>query len=181
MWICSRCQVSNKEGHARCIQCGAPRTARRFGAGTPVAAPSVTDASQVARPIPVEADIPPPPRPQPDAVRPALRSARPEAVGKRVVRCAMGRLLVVFGLILAVLLPAIVGLLAVVHQKTVQPAVLGVLLPAETIAPPVLDTVLYVLCAVLAAVLAALPGLTAAGLGRLLIRLTPPERKPPSA
>ena len=36
MWICSRCQTANKDGYAQCVQCSAPRNARRFGAGTPL-------------------------------------------------------------------------------------------------------------------------------------------------
>lgn len=180
MWICNRCQVSNEEGHARCGNCGAPRTARRFGAGTPVAAPSVTDAGQNTRPIPPPADLPPV-QARREAPPPRVRAPQQEDTGRRVVRCAMGRLLVVFGLILAVLLSVVVGLLAVVQRDAIQPALFGVLLPAGTVAPPILALILYVVCAVVAALLIALPGLTAAGLGRLLIRLTPPERRLPPA
>lgn len=45
MWICSRCQSANKDGYTQCVQCSAPRNARRFGAGTPVGSPSVQGAS----------------------------------------------------------------------------------------------------------------------------------------
>lgn len=177
MWICTRCQTSNEEGQGRCIQCGASRSARRFGAGTPVPAPSVTEGVPTVRATaPVqEAPVPPPTGRADAAVR--TRSSSYAEPGRRVVRCAMGRALVVFGLMLAVLLPLLVALLAVVHAETVKPVLLGVLLPAGTVSPPVLDTALYALCAVAASLLLLLPGLTAAGLGRLLIRLTPPERR----
>lgn len=177
MWICTRCQVSNEEGQARCIQCGASRTARRFGAGTPVAAPSVTIAAQTARPVPPSAELPPQPRPREEAPMSRPRAVNPDRMEKRIVRCAMGRWLVAFGLILAVLLPSAMGILAVVHNKTLQPILLSSLLPAGSIAPPFLATGLYILSAAAAALLVTLPGLTAAGLGRLLIRLTPPERR----
>mgnify|MGYP000850517173 FL=1 len=170
MWICSRCQTSNEEGYARCLQCGASRTARRFGAGTPVAAPSVADAAPVAR-VPA-------PAPTPRQSEASSRPQRAEAqLDRRVVRCALGRLLVALGLVLALLLPAVLALLAVIQVEVVKPALLGVLLPTGTTAPAFLATALYVLCVVLAGLLVALPGLTAAGLGRLLIRLTPPERR----
>ena len=90
MWICSRCQTSNEEGYARCLQCGASRTARRFGAGTPVAAPSVADAAPVAR-VPA-------PAPTPRQSEASSRPQRAEAqLDRRVVRCALGRLLVALG------------------------------------------------------------------------------------
>ena len=68
-------------------------------------------------------------------------------------------------------------LLAVTRQEAVKPAVMSVYFPQDAAIPPVLDSVAYWLTALLAALLAALPGLSAAGMGRLLIRLTPPERK----
>ena len=90
------CQTSNEEGYARCLQCGASRTARRFGAGTPVAAPSVADAVPVAR-VPA-------PAPTPRQSEASSRPQRAEAqLDRRVVRCALGRLLVAFGLVLALL------------------------------------------------------------------------------
>ncbi len=181
MWICSRCQSSNEETHARCLQCGAPRSARRFGAGTPVLTPSVEEQSSDygrERAFPA-------PRPDglknPSAHGPAAREDQPSGRAdrlpfpeKRRVRCAAGRWLVAVGLVLAALLPLLCLYLSFAQRDRWPDAVAGLFFPAG--ASPAAGLVLYVVLTALSALLLMLPGLTAAGLGRLLIRLTPPRR-----
>ncbi|NLZ63320.1 MAG: hypothetical protein GX902_05880 [Lentisphaerae bacterium] len=176
MWICTRCQTSNEEGYARCIQCGASRSARRFGAGTPIPAPSVSEAPPAGA-APQVRQVEAPPARAPRAQHADAPAAHSLPYEKRVVRCAIGRWLVALGLILAFVMPLLALLLAVTRQEAVKPTVMSVYFPQDAAIPPVLDSVAYWLTALLAALLVALPGLSAAGMGRLLIRLTPPERK----
>lgn len=190
MWICNRCQTKNREGDTRCIQCSAPRSARRFGAGTVVETPSVTGtaAPQEIRspqvhtaPLPLEGKAGQRPAPAQKAAAPQAEGKpasrpRPKRPGNGAARC-----LSAIGLILAVLLPALLIYLAVSHYAAFSPQLNNLLFPAPltdvTVSgaqslSPVLSVGIYTLVTVLASLLCLLPGLFAMGLGRLLIRLT---------
>lgn len=173
MWICSRCQTANKDGHSQCVQCSAPRNARRFGAGTPVAAPSVQTASperRMQQPV-EEAPAPETSRRQPTA-RPPLTTPQPS-----------GGLVRLVGRLLAILLPLVVLLLAVLRLDILKPVIEELFLgkaPAAALAPlaenasaaagglrPVLGWVAYACTALVAALAAAAPGLGLFALGHL--------------
>ena len=168
MWICTRCQHHNREGDGHCIQCAAPRHARRFGVGTEVETPSV---AQPAVPAPAPA-----PATEPAADRAAEgRAPRVDlAPPVRVVRCLSGRLLVGLGAALLMLLPALAVWLAVAQQALWAPLAGGLLFPKAVPPEGVGMWAAYGVCCLAAVLLCALPGLAAMGLGRLLIRLTPP-------
>ncbi len=169
MWICNRCQHHNREGDVQCIECAAPRHARRFGAGTEVETPSVEQPAERVAPTPA----------QPAAAEPHAPAGRAPRVDltppSRVVRCAAGRALRVAGLVLLVLLPGLTALIAITHvQAWAQPLAQWLLGAAQPL-PEAAGMALYIVVSVAALLVSALPGLFAVGLGQLLIRLTPPE------
>ena len=173
MWICSRCQTANKDGHSQCVQCSAPRNARRFGAGTPVVAPSVQTVSPERRMQPPleEAPAPETSRRQP-AARPPVNQQQPS-----------GGLVRLVGRLLSILLPLLVLLLAVLRIDLLKPVIEELFwgkAPATALAPlvegtaavagglrPVLVWVAYVCTALVAALAAAAPGLGLYALGHL--------------
>lgn len=190
MWICNRCQTRNREGDTRCIQCSAPRSGRRFGAGTVVETPSVTGAApQEARSPQVHAapllsgsKAVQQPAPQQKtaaaqiAEKPVSRP-RPRRPGNGAARCLSAT-----GLTLAIMLPALLIYLAVSHYAALSPQLNILLFPVPaaqlTVSTvptpaPALSVGVYALATALAALLCLLPGLSAMGLGKLLIRLTP--------
>ncbi len=155
MWICNRCQTRNKDGYAQCVQCSAPRNARRFGAGTPVTAPSVHQAAapprrmqqpEVEEQAPTSAP-PPPPRPAPGR--------------------AAGSFVRVIGILLAVLLPLLLIALAVFQYDTVSPVVLGLFFKTPATLSPIISYVIYGLLALIAALITLVPGLSLWALGHL--------------
>ncbi len=174
MWICNRCQARNQDGDTRCIQCASPRS-RRFGAGSVVATPS-----GAAEPQP----LPPEPAPAP-AARPA-REALP--VRALIKAPAAARWLRQVGLLLCLLLPLLLVYLAWRHYPTLSPQLNALLFPAAPAAEdfvvgqapdvaPALSLILYLLAGFVALLLSLLPGLSALGLGNLLIRLSPGQRR----
>jgi hypothetical protein len=184
MWICNRCQTKNREGETRCIQCSAPRSARRFGAGTVVETPSVTGA-----PVKQEQEI----RSPQVHTAPMQRAAAPQAEKKPASRPrpkrpgnGAARWLSALGIILALLLPALLIYLAISHYAALSPQLNSLLFPAPAVQltvstvqtpSPALGLAVYTLATALAAMLCMLPGLYAMGLGRLLIRLTPSQSR----
>ncbi len=172
MWICTRCQSSNEEAYQRCHSCGASRNTRRFGTGTPVITPSVADQARAFEQERV--------RPATGRDEPSFTSARsragqrrpvPEPELLRRVRCVTGRWLTAVGLTLAVLLPATLILLSFIRRDSWLSAVASLFLPDG--AARELEAAVYWGLTALSALLLMLPGLGAAGLGSLLIRLTP--------
>lgn len=187
MWICSRCQTKNREGDTRCIQCSAPRSAGRFGAGTAVEAPSVSGAAEREVRAP-QVYAAPQPHETKAGARPAFEhkanAARAEEIllnpphAKRQ-RAGAARLLYASGLILAFALPALLILLSVLHYGEFSPQVTQLFFPGPAAevtqgaaaAAPALHVFIYVILSALAALLVMLPGLTAMALGRLLSSL----------
>ena len=189
MWICSRCQTKNREGDTRCIQCSAPRSARRFGAGTAVETPSVSGAAarEIRSPQVYAA-----PKPQEGKAGARLvleqTTAAAQAEGlqlgsprARRPGSAAARLLSASGLILAIMLPALFILLSILHWGELSPQVERLFFPGPAAdmaakgaaaVPAVLGFFIYALLTALAALLCLLPGLTALGLGQLLTSLT---------
>lgn len=188
MWICNRCQTRNREGDIRCIQCSAPRSGRRFGAGTVVETPSVSGTapkearSPQVHAAPLTSGSKPAPQQKPAAALMAEKSIsrpRPKRPGNGAARCLSAT-----GLTLAIMLPALLIYLAISHYAALSPQLNILLFPAPaaqlmvSAAPalsPALSMVVYVLATALAALLCLLPGLFALGLGKLLIRLTPSQ------
>ena len=171
MWICSRCQTANKDGYAQCVQCSAPRNARRFGAGTPLNTPSVQAAASERRMQ----------QPEPVEETPSSRR-RPNVQPHMKTRRAAGGLVRLVGILLAVSLPALALLLAVLRLDTLKPIITSLfwapqalsLADSAQLAPVasqglrlVLEWLAYGLCALLAALLAAVPGLGLWALGHL--------------
>jgi hypothetical protein len=145
MWICNRCQSRNRDGDRHCIECAAPRNARRFGASTPVEAPSLArEALPERRPAAVTDTVP---------LQPSLREEH-YSVPRR--GRLFGGVLTAFGSILLVLLPALLIYLAVHHQATLAPQVQGLVNPSGS-----QDTSLLVYWGLtaLAALLCAVPGM----------------------
>ena len=184
MWICSRCQTKNREGDTSCIQCSAPRSARRFGAGTQMETPSVSGAAarEIRSP---HAFVPPQPHEGKAGARPALEqrnaAAQAEEVPLNSSRArrpgsAAARFLSVSGLVLSLMLPALLILLSILHYRELSPQVELLFFPGPAAdaaaAPAALGTFIYALLTALAALLSLLPGLTALGLGQLLTGLT---------
>ena len=192
MWICNRCQASNKDGHAQCMQCSAPRNARRFGAGTPVDAPSVQQVAGSQRrmqPAPAPNNPEQPVMPPPPLRRQGtLPVAAPHAPAK-----SAGGFVRLVGLLLAILLPLVVLLLAVLKLSDIKPVVEELFLgkapavaavaaqvtdavtdavPAVTSSSPgilhtILGWVIYGAGAFVATLLALVPGLSLWSLGHL--------------
>ena len=97
MWICSRCQTANKDGYAQCVQCSAPRNARRFGAGTPLNAPSVQAASGERRmQQPESREEPSSPRRHPNA-QPHMKARRAPGGPVRLVGILLAIARLVYG------------------------------------------------------------------------------------
>jgi hypothetical protein len=170
MWICSRCQTANKDGYTQCVECSAPRNSRRFGAGTPVVSPSLQAQPSERRmqTQPAEEPAAPSPRRQPVSMPEAAR------------RHAPGRFIRLIGLLLAVLLPLLVIILAVVNAAALRPLIAGIFVRPEPLAAgfvlpvaplpavPLRDTLLYIFSVLAAALLALYPGLSLWARGRLL-------------
>lgn len=159
MWICSRCQTANKEGYSQCVQCSAPRNARRFGAGTPVSAPSVQTASperRMQQPDTGSQELPPPP------------ITRRQAVPAAPPRRANGGFIRWVGILLAVLLPALTGLVAALRMDVIAPVIHGLFFGPEAVAPGLLGQVSYWVMAFLAMLLVMVPGLALIALSRLM-------------
>ena len=159
MWICNRCQSRNRDGDRHCIECAAPRNARRFGASTPVEAPAV------AREAPPERKAQHPPEDVP--LRPAAPEERYPAIRRGRL---LGGVMTAVGLVLLVALPALLVYLAVQHQSTLMPQVQGLLNPAPPAAPAAPSPLYYWGLTALATLLCATPGLCTLALGRLLVR-----------
>lgn len=156
MWICTRCQTANKDGYNQCVQCSAPRNARRFGAGTPVAAPSVQAAQTERRLQPTEtAPQAPSPRRQPG----------PETTTEAPRRRA--NLAIIVGILLAVLLPALAIALAITQKETLLPLIAGLFIQGGAAASPLPGTIVYIIGVVITALLVMAPGLALWALGRL--------------
>ncbi len=158
MWICSRCQTGNKDGNTQCVECSAPRNARRFGAGTPVSAPSVQAAGTERRmqpQAPVEA--PPPLRRTPQlSTDPGVRPGR-----------APGGFVRMAGLLLSLLLPLAALLLAVLRYDVVHPIVNAVFFKPTEAAPPLFGYLAYGFSALVTLLVSLVPGLALWALGHL--------------
>lgn len=170
MWICNRCQQHNKEGDSQCIQCASPRHARRFGAGTAVETPSIElppPSVQPARASNADAEY----AASPEGRMPRVTLQPP----RRVVRCPAGRALTGLGVALCVLLPTLTIWLAVVQADAWSPLAAGLLFPRAVPQTDALRLGGYIAFSLVAVLVSLLPGIGALGMGRLLIRLTPPQ------
>lgn len=179
MWICTRCQSANKEGHRQCVQCSAPRNARRFGAATRVDAPSLNtaplgqarSAAQARAGQPLTQGQAKPETGQPAApglgAAPAFSHQEPIAQAKvsRSGRCTR-----LVGWLLTILLPILCLFLAFVQRDVVWLLVEGLLTNPFQPLPGVLVTVAALLLLLCALLLSLVPGLTLLALGRLLGR-----------
>ncbi len=158
MWICNRCQTANKEGYTQCVECSAPRNARRFGAGRPVVAPSVQAASSERRmqqPEQAPQDAPPPPVSRRVVEPPVLPPRKP-----------VGGFIRLVGILLAALLPIITVLVAVLRHDVISPVIISLFFKPP--APEVLGYVAYGVMTFAAALLVMAPGLALVALSRLM-------------
>lgn len=158
MWICTRCQTANKEGHRLCLQCSAPRNARRFGASARLDAPSLQSAPQ---PPAASAPTPMPSPPAPDQMPAVKRSAGGRRGG------AFTRLT---GRLLVFLLPAVTLFLLVCQRSEFAGWVAMLLAQPDKETPNLLLLALLLILAVLALLLSLVPGLVLLALARLLRR-----------
>ncbi len=159
MWICSRCQTANRDGHSQCVECSAPRNARRFGAGTPVSMPSVQTAAPERRmQPPVSRETPPPP---------TRRSVQPSAEPVSPPGRMPGGFVRLAGLLLSLLLPLLVLLLAVIRFDAVHPLVTGIFFKPDAAVPPFFSYLAYGVSTLAALLLSLAPGLSLWALGRL--------------
>lgn len=156
MWICSRCQTANKDGYTQCVQCSAPRNARRFGAGTPVSAPSVQAAGTERRMQ----------SPEESAPAQAPRPRQPQEPAAKARR-APGAFVRLAGILLSVLLPLLTVLLAVLREAGLRPLLSGLILKAVPPPPAFLTWLVYALFVLAAALLTLAPGLALWALGHL--------------
>ncbi len=165
MWICSRCKTANKDGYAQCVQCSAPKNARRFGAGgNPVQEPGVSLPVAERRMTPRETpeEVPSPrrhPLPPASKPRPFLKIAR------------------LVGSLLAVFLPLCVVLLAVWRFDSLFPLVQGFFFKPAPLgaspSSPILHYLVYGVTAFLVALLASVPGLSLLSLAHLARSVRP--------
>lgn len=185
MWICTRCQSANKEGHRQCVQCSAPRNARRFGAATRLDAPSLNtaplgqarSAAQTRAGQPLTQGQTSPETGQPAAPglgaapgpgrMPAFSHQEPITPAKagRSGRCTR-----LVAWLLTILLPILCLFLAFVQRDVVWLLVEGLLANPFQPLPGVLVTVAALLLLLCALLLSLVPGLTLLALGRLLGR-----------
>ena len=156
MWICSRCQTANKDGYIQCVQCSAPRNARRFGAGTPVSTPSVQAVSPERR-MQAQEDKEPTGSPR----RQASQETTP-----RVPRTP-GRFIRLTGLLLSLLLPLLVLALAVLQFELLYPVITGLFFKPEAPVPAISGSILYGFSVFTALLTALVPGLSLWTLGHL--------------
>lgn len=143
MWICTHCHAENKDGYSACDQCGAIRSAGRFGSAptalnnrqAPMPAPG---ASQPLHRYAAETKKHPP-------AAPAPQKRYMEGLGKAV------------GWALLVLLPVLGALLFWRQYDALSGALVPLLLPADA------DEIFRVLCyaglGFVAVLVAMLPGL----------------------
>lgn len=158
MWICNRCHAENKDGYTSCDQCGATRSAGRFGS-----APTALN----TRPPQVSA---------PGATAPLTRYQEPNPNQVRQMpppppaKCMQGFGKVV-GWALLILLPVLTALLAWRQYDVLN----GVLVPllVENDAAEALKMGCYIGFAVIAVLLSMLPGMHTL----LLCSKSPPKRK----
>ncbi len=160
MWICNRCQTANKEGYTQCVECSAPRNARRFGAGRPVDAPSVQTASPERRMQRAE--------PQPGGAPPEAPRRQAAALPPNYKRGSSGAFIRLVGLLLSFLMPCLTALLAVLRHDVLAPVIDRLFWGALPPVPAVLGYVAYGACALLAALLTMAPGLSLVALSRLM-------------
>jgi len=159
MWICSRCQTANKDGHTQCVECSAPRNARRFGAGTPVPMPSVQTAAPERRiQPPVSRETPPPS---------ARRSVQPPAESVGPSSRMPGGFVRLAGLLMCLLLPLLVLLLAVIRFDAIHPVITSIYFKPGAAVPPFISYLAYSVSALAAILLSMAPGLSLWALGRL--------------
>lgn len=158
MWICNRCQTANKEGYTQCVECSAPRNARRFGAGRPVEAPSIQVAAPERRmrePEPQDQNAPPPPV-----------TRRPVEAPQPSPRRAAGGFIRLVGLLLSVLLPLLTALIAVLRHDVISPVINSLFFKPP--APEALGYAAYGVMALAAVLLTMAPGLALVALSRLM-------------
>ena len=148
MWICKHCHAENKDGYASCENCGANRSAGRFGS-----APTLNTRQPVAEQPQLQPQ-PAVPGYQPlhtyPQNKPAQKRAQPPA------RCMQGFGKVV-GWALLILLPVLTGLLFWRQYDALRAALVPLLLDAD--AAQVWQIMCYIGYALIALLLSTLPGL----------------------
>lgn len=157
MWICSRCQTANKEGYGQCVSCSAPRNARRFGAGTPVNAPSIQTAAPERRMSP--------PQSENEALPQYRRQTRPQPAAKSAPPA--GGFVRLIGLNLSVLLPLLVLVAGVIYHDRLM-SFLPSLFANPELASGFGGYFVYGLLCLLAAIISLVPGLSLFALGHIM-------------
>ena len=146
MWICNHCHAENKDGYSSCDQCGANRSAGRFGS-----APTTLNTRQpVAQPQP---------QPAVPGYQPLHRYPAAAAQEKRLpppMRCMQGFGKTV-GWALMILLPLLTALLAWRQYDALSQALVPLLLSAD--AADIWKLLCYIGLALVAVLMALLPGL----------------------
>lgn len=146
MWICNHCHAENKDGYSSCENCGANRSAGRFGS-----APTVLTARPQAAPAP-----------HPNAGQPLHQyinnpnppqSRRPQGLPPRYMQ-GLGK---VIGWALMILLPLLCALLAWRQYHVLSGVLVPLLLDAG--AAEIWKTLCYIGFALIAVLLSFLPGL----------------------
>lgn len=146
MWICNHCHAENKDGYSSCDQCGANRSAGRFGS-----APTTLNTRQpVAQPQPQPAVPGYQPLHTYPQNKPAQKRMQPPA------RCMQGFGKVV-GWALLILLPVLTALLVWRQYDVLRNALVPLLLDAG--AAEVWQIMCYIGYALIALLLSMLPGL----------------------
>lgn len=145
MWICTHCHAENKDGYSSCDQCGATRSAGRFGS-----APTVMGIrQQIPVPAPAAGNGQPLHR-QLDAQNQQRRPLPPPA------HCMQG-LGKTVGWALMILLPVLTALLAWRQYDVLSKALVPLLVDAG--AADIWKTLCYIGFALVGVLLSMLPGL----------------------
>ena len=168
MWVCIKCNAENDDQYTVCSQCGASRSAGRFGTN----AANTRNAAAYAAPL--RQNMQPSGQPAVAAERaavPMLQQTPQVQYVPDFSHVHAGRGYLYFGALLAVLLPATLLLLAVCRYDVWSQRLLALIFKeVETVSKPVCMLV-YGYAALLGALIASLPGLWTLAVGKALRRL----------
>lgn len=169
MWICIKCSAQNEDQYTVCPQCGASRSAGRFGA----AAAAPRNAAAYAAPLRQNAQPSGQPAVAAERIAPLPQQMPQAQYVSDFSHVHSGRGYMILGTLLSILLPLTVLLFAVLsYFHYAGTSVLALLLFSEaTNASSTIYTLIYGFITLVLALLSALPGLWTLAIGKALRRL----------
>lgn len=165
MWTCNKCNTVHEDLYSSCPKCGASRSAGRFASAPPAkpaayaappAEPRIMQRPAAQEPAPAAVPVP---RPAPQATYIPNLDKVHAGGGMRFV-----------GVVLAILLPVITGVIAYFKYDQLCPLLCGLFFEHPESEIPALLAGIYIVFALVAALLTALPGLWTLAIGKMLRR-----------